>query len=405
MGVTAKFHKGAWWVFINHRGRRKAKRIGDRETARRVAQAIRERLALGDLNLEPSNDGPGLQPYAERWLDNATGSLKASTVGFYRGNLARHVLPALGARLVSSIRRADCRELVAACRAKGLALTTVRGIARTLSVLLAAAVEDEILPANPALRLGQHLRRGDEPEPEPDPFTRQEAEHLVAVAAECFPEWHPWVLAGLRTGLRAGELLGLQWGDVDWRGRYLQLSRSIVRGKETTPKNHQQRRVDLSPQLRALLRRWRAQQSAAWLGRGRTRPVWIFSSTTGTSLDESKVRKIFHQVLDKAELHRRGPHQMRHTFASLLLQSGAHHLRQPSARPSRFGHHAPRLRPLAPRSRGERGVDRLDDGATGRNLYATNAQRRIAGNPRKWLKINGEPPGTRTPNPQIKSLV
>ena len=293
MGVTAKFHKGAWWVFINHRGRRKAKRIGDRETARRVAQAIRERLALGDLNLEPSNDGPGLQPYAERWLDNATGSLKASTVGFYRGNLARHVLPALGARLVSSIRRADCRELVAACRAKGLALTTVRGIARTLSVLLAAAVEDEILPANPALRLGQHLRRGDEPEPEPDPFTRQEAEHLVAVAAECFPEWHPWVLAGLRTGLRAGELLGLQWGDVDWRGRYLQISRSIVRGKETTPKNHQRRRVDLSPQLRALLRRWRAQQSAAWLGRGRTRPVWIFSSTTGTSLDESKVRKIF----------------------------------------------------------------------------------------------------------------
>ena len=60
MGVTAKFHKGVWWVFINHRGRRKAKRIGDRETARRVAQAIRERLALGDLNLEPSNDGPGL---------------------------------------------------------------------------------------------------------------------------------------------------------------------------------------------------------------------------------------------------------------------------------------------------------------------------------------------------------
>ena len=75
-------------MFITHRGRRKAKRVGDRDSARRVAQAIRERLALGDLNLEPSDDGPRLQPYAERWLEHARGSLKASTVGFYRGNFA-----------------------------------------------------------------------------------------------------------------------------------------------------------------------------------------------------------------------------------------------------------------------------------------------------------------------------
>ena len=187
---------------------------------------------------------------------------------------------------------------------------------------MASAVEDEILPANPALRLGKHLRRGDEPEPEPDPFTREEAEHLVAVAAESFPEWHPWVMTGLRTGLRAGELLGLQWPDVDWRGRFVQITRSIVRGKVTTPKNHQRRRVDLSPQLRAELRRWRRQQHATWLERGRSRPAWVFPSSTGTSLDESKARKAFNQILDKAELHRRGPHQMRHTFASLLLQAG-----------------------------------------------------------------------------------
>ena len=164
MGVKVRFSRGAWWVFITHRGRRKAKRVGDRDSARRVAQAIRERLALGDLHLEPSDDRPCLQLYAERWLEQATGSLKASTVGFYRGNLAQHVLPVLGTRLVSSIRRADCRLLVTDCRAKGLALATVRGIARTLSAVLSAAVEDEILQANPALRLGRHLRRGDEPE-------------------------------------------------------------------------------------------------------------------------------------------------------------------------------------------------------------------------------------------------
>ena len=44
---------------------------------------------------------------------------------------------------------------------------------------------------------------------------------------------------------------------------------------------------------------------------------------TGTALDESNVRKALNRVLDAAGLHRRGPHQMRHSFASLLLQDGA----------------------------------------------------------------------------------
>ena len=212
MGVTEKFHKGAWWVFINHRGRRRAKRIGDRQTARRVAREIRERLALGDLDLGPSEDRQQVRAYADRWLESATGSLKASTVAFYRSTLTRYIYPVLGTRRVSSVRRVDCRELIAGCRAKGLAVSTVRGIVRTLSVVLAAAVEDELLPANPALRLGQYLRRGDEPEAAPNPFSREEAELLVAVAAECFPAWHAWVLTGLRTGLRAGEMRGVAVG-------------------------------------------------------------------------------------------------------------------------------------------------------------------------------------------------
>jgi integrase len=42
-----------------------------------------------------------------------------------------------------------------------------------------------------------------------------------------------------------------------------------------------------------------------------------------TALDESNVRKAFNRILEKAELRLRGPHQIRHTFASLRLQDGA----------------------------------------------------------------------------------
>src|SRR5512134_2175803 len=117
MGVKVRFWKGAWWVFVNHQGMRKAKRIGDRETALKIARVIRERIAAGELYLGASSDET-LQMYADAWLKGLTGNLKASTVTFYSENLRRHVLPALGHKPVGAIVRADCRELVASLRAK-----------------------------------------------------------------------------------------------------------------------------------------------------------------------------------------------------------------------------------------------------------------------------------------------
>ena len=98
---------------------------------------------------------------------------------------------------------------------------------------------------------------------------------------------------------------------------------SVVQRLLSTPKNHQQRRVDMSPQLKRQLEAWRRTQGAKWLKLGEPRPVWTFPSEESTPLDESNVRKALNRILDKAKLHRRGPHQMRHTFASLLLQNNA----------------------------------------------------------------------------------
>ena len=93
MGVKVQHWKGAWWVVVHHAGRRKTKRIGDRETALRVAQAIRERLARNDFQLTPSDATPILRTYVDKWLETAKVTLKASTVDFYSGHLALHVLP------------------------------------------------------------------------------------------------------------------------------------------------------------------------------------------------------------------------------------------------------------------------------------------------------------------------
>lgn len=57
---------------------------------------------------------------------------------------------------------------------------------------------------------------------------------------------------------RMGELIGLQWGDVDFHGDFIEVRRAVVLGQETATKSHKIGRVDMSSQLQATLARLRA---------------------------------------------------------------------------------------------------------------------------------------------------
>ncbi len=323
------------------------------------------------------------ESYSQKWLEQARLNLKASTVGFYEGHLAQHIVPALGQRAIGELRRADCRDLVTACRTKGLKATTVRGIARTLSTILTQAVEDEWLPANPAFRLGRYLRTGDDAEPEIEPFTRDEVAALLQVARARFPDWYPWLLCGLRTGLRAGELLALQWGDLNWRRSFIEVQRNLVRAQLTTPKNHQRRRVDLSRQLRAELRLWRRCQRSIWLKHGQPFPEWVFASVTGTALDESNVRKAFNRLLDAAGLpSTRSASDAAHVRVAAAAERDADHLRQPTARSQGRVDHAARVRPLDAGRVGSASRRSARRHATIRNPDATDGSDRRSGKTR-----------------------
>jgi integrase len=95
-----------------------------------------------------------------------------------------------------------------------------------------------------------------------------------------------------------------------------------VRGLLTSPKSHQRRRVDLSTQLAGVLQEWRRLQLARWLNKGEELPVWAFPSLEGAAREERNMRHVFKRLLEHAELRHIRIHDLRHTFASLLLQEG-----------------------------------------------------------------------------------
>ena len=127
--------------------------------------------------------------------------------------------------------------------------------------------------------------------------------------------------------MRSGELAGLQWGDVDWNGRFIEVRRSINRlgGIGTVKTKSGRRRVDLSDHLLKTLRDLRQQKQQDALKDGKNEiPEWVFANRFGRFLTINSVKvRNFKKVLKKAEIRSIRFQDLRHTFASQLLCSGA----------------------------------------------------------------------------------
>jgi hypothetical protein len=166
----------------------------------------------------------------------------------------------------------------------------------------------------------------------------------------------------------------------------------------------------MSAQLFATLLEWRRQQRARWLKKGKPVPEWVFPSLEGTALEERNVRHVFTRMLEKAELRKIRVHDLRHTFASLLLQQGESvvYVKEQLGHGSiqitvdTYGHLIPGANRAA--------VDRLDDDVP-TQPNATQAQPQAfdddvaAAELAELFGRSGEPPRNRTENPQIKSLL
>ncbi|HEV8311042.1 MAG TPA: site-specific integrase, partial [Methylomirabilota bacterium] len=347
-----------------------------------AAEKIQAKLALGDLSpLQPAAPpAPTLREYAQRWLSSeATLRLKPITAERYTIVVNRHLLPAFGDTRVPDLTRSALKTQLAAWLANGkvrgsgpLRPGTVRLLVATLRAVLNTAMEDGLISTNPASRLGRFVRADGAIEDEaPDPFTADEVQALLGVAEREYPEWHPFSLTMARTGLRIGECLALQRDDVDVTRRTLWIRRTWTRGRLGTTKGGRSRAVDLSPQAVQVLRDWMSIQETEAVVEGKPLSPWLFPSPTGGPWDDRWLRwHIWRPLLRRAGLRHRGPHQLRHSYASLLIAAGAH----PKYIQAQLGHASITVTMdvyghLFPGTFA-RLVDALDD-ATARNLPAT----------------------------------
>lgn len=315
------------YVRVNYGGRRKTRVFNSSKAAERYAEDVEHSLKHGEADRvftdpAPTAPAPTFAEIAERWWTLDGASFKGGTQDTYRNILDKYLLTIFGPRLLPDISVGDVEDWWARLRAKGLShkrLGTIRGV---LLGIFRRAVTAGLLSRSPAEAIRGRLGREDREVRQAEWLTEPELTSLLDVAAHRAPRYYPFFLTVASSGLRAGEAMGLQVGDVDVARCRLAIRRAIRKRKVGSPKSGKPRTVDIPPAAMAVLRGWIDTVRAEAAVRG-GEATWLFPSATGQPVDETQIRQAFRRCLKQAGILRRlRIHDLRHTYASLALQRG-----------------------------------------------------------------------------------
>jgi integrase len=330
MGVKVRQKDGKWYVFINHHGRRKAKCVGDsKKAAEDVKRKLEAKLTLGEIGfLDAAPQAVSFGDYAERWLAHYVPvACKPSSARIMRGIVRNHLLPAFGTQDLRSITRAQVKTFVVQ-KHQRYTPKYVKNLVRTLHMICAHAVDEEVLDRNPASRLGKYLPERSVAARVILPFTSAELACYLHTMRAQYPQYYAYFLCLARTGMREGEALGLHWDDLQFgqdandSHRFVHIQRTYdpVHRLFNTPKNGKSRRVDMSQELRTALldfKNWRF-DAAVLQGMTTISPV-IFCSASGRPWAPARLYALHRHICTLAGLRVNRIRDLRHSYATIQL--------------------------------------------------------------------------------------
>lgn len=264
----------------------------------------------------PASAAPTLtfREFAETWFDENKPRWRESHADTVRGTLNQHILPAFGEQSLSDITRADLLAFrgelgkLTKKNGEGLSPSRINHIMTPLRMLLTEAAErfDFMNP----FRNIKPLRL---PKLDIHPFSLEEV-HLLLETVRA--DWRPYLTVRFFTGMRTGEINGLEWKHIDFDQDLILIRQSIVKGKvESTKTDGSMREIPMVPRVREALL---AQRELLPEG-----CRWVFAQRNGEPVNlVNYTNRVWHPLLRHLGLERRRPYQTRHTAATLMLGSG-----------------------------------------------------------------------------------
>ncbi|WP_161881492.1 tyrosine-type recombinase/integrase [Deinococcus alpinitundrae] len=301
-------------------------------------------------------EGLTVADFMVRWTEHKErDGVKPNTVQSYRDTVRLYITPHIGRVKLAKLKPLDIERLLSKMQKDGKSAANRRYSLRVLSMALRQGVRWQMLPRNVADVISP-------PKAERSEMKIWTLEQVVTfLDASQVHRLHAAFDLALMTGMRRGEVLGLQWADIDFERSRLTIRHNLVEvhsdgvagkqqaGKPTvssiqvklqTPKTAASRRtVALSPGTLSKLREHQAQQewecsaaAEAWQDQG-----FVFASELGGPTNPNYFYDQFKKLAREAKLPNIRFHDLRHTAASLMIRRGLN----PKVVSDRLGHTDP----------------------------------------------------------------
>jgi integrase len=291
--------------------RRRVSASTEKECLKKLKETI-SRHEAGARSLDPSMT---IEEYAERWVSDVlpTLHLKDSTKTHYRYNCLHFLVPIWGRKKICEMRIADVDTGLIALAERELSKDTVRLTRTMLRILFREAMRDELVVMNPVAESRMPMFKPAEPRRAMD-----QDQMNALLDTTLGTRMHGPIAIGLTTGLRPGEILALQWQDIDLDSEVPTLQVRVSKtksGRRIVPLTTLA--VDVLREQRAFNIRTARSSDGMWTDEG-----FVFPSVTGTKWDLSNFRKLFQDACREARLGHWRPHEMRHSAATWMMSKG-----------------------------------------------------------------------------------
>jgi integrase len=336
-GITVMQTKyGTWQLYLYQKGVRKRRNYDSGAEgfmkAIRAAETLTRKLGLAGKPDEPKV--LFFSKVADDWLESNRGRWASGTYERYFQQLRDFVVPALGSMPIQEVSRIQVKDFLADVL-KEKAPKTVELMHAVVSGIFQEAIDRGYIRENPASKL---LKRLLPPKNKrnlsfPDPFSKDELKLVIETAHQHLPRSFALVIEILaHTGLRLGECLAMHVDNIDLINRQYMVSETVKRQRYGLPKTGR-RLIDLSDNLAVKVERYITGIRKAAMAEGR-HVGYLFPGMTDRHIQDAMER-----VCSLAKVRRRHPHDLRHTFASLLLMAHV----SPSYVMRQLGHHSIRM--------------------------------------------------------------
>jgi len=312
--VTKK--KGRWAVdFYDQFGKRRLKMLPQYATKGQAKKLLREiEDQLEKRTFMPTKNIPAFSKVAKAWHEYKKPNVRASTWKMYGSHLDLHFKD-IDELKINRITTATVEKFITDHQEKGVNLGTLRKTIVTFNQVMNYAVRHRYIDHNPVRDAERPRGQGEEESKVIRILNPSEINSFLGAVKN--QKFRTLFMLAIMSGARQGELFGLKWSDIDWNGKQIHIQRTFNNGMWFKPKSKTSiRKIDIGPAMLTQLKRWK-------LVCPKNELDLVFPNQSGNPLDHGyMLRHYFWPALKAAKLPKIRFHDLRHTYASLLIEQG-----------------------------------------------------------------------------------